>query len=205
MLFLSSTSNTRLKRSSESRHPYLVLDPRGKALRFIPLIVLLFVAQLLSRVWLFANQWSTAHRTSLYFSNYRSLLKLMFIESMMPPNHLTLCWPLLLCSIFPSLRVFSNESALCIRWPKHWSFSISPCNEYSGLISFRFDWFDLLANQGALKNLLQHHSSKESIQCSAFFMVQLAHLYMTTRKTIAYGPLLAKWCLCFLIHCLGWS
>ena len=90
------------------------------------------------------------------------------------------------------LRVFSNGSTLHIRWPKYWSFSISPCNEYSGLISFRFDWFDLLANQGALKNLLQHHSSKESIQCSAFFMVQLAHLYMTTRKTIAYGPLLAK-------------
>ena len=109
----------------------------------------------------------------------------MFIESMMPPNHLILCWPLLLFSIFPSLRIFSNESALCIRWAKHWSFSISPWKEYSGLISFRCDCFDLLANQGTLKNLLQHHSSKESIQCSAFFMVQLSHLYMTTGKTIA--------------------
>ena len=105
----------------------------------------------------------------------------------MPSNHLILCQPLLLLpSIFPSIRVFSSESDLHIRWPKYWSFSISPCNEYSGLISFRIDWFDLLAVQGTLKSLLQHHSSKETVlQCSAFFMVQLSHPYMTTGKTIA--------------------
>ena len=113
----------------------------------------------------------------------------MFIKSVMPSNHLILCHPLLLQpSIFPSIRVFSNESVLCIRWPKYWSFSfsISPSNEYSGLISFRIDWLDLLAAQGTLKSLLQHHSSKASIlQCSAFFIVQLSHPYMTTGKTIA--------------------
>ena len=112
------------------------------------------------------------------------------IESVMPSNHLILCHPLLfLPSIFPSIRVFSNESALCIRCPKFWSFSfsISPSNEYSGLISFRMDWFDLLAVQGTLKSLLQHHSSKASVlQCSAFFMVQLSHLYMTSGKTVAW-------------------
>ena len=117
------------------------------------------------------------------------LLKLMSIESMMPSNHLILCRPLLLLpSVFPSIRVFSNESALCIRWPKYWSFSfsISPSNEYSGLISFRIDWFELLAVQGTLKSLLQHHSSKASIlRCSASFMVQLSHAYMTTVKIIA--------------------
>ena len=113
----------------------------------------------------------------------------MSIESVMPSNHLILCHPLLLPpSIFPSIRVFSNESALCIRWPKYWSFSfnIRPSNEYSGLISFRMDWLDLLADQGTLKSLLQHHSSKASIlQHSAFFIVQLSHPYMTTEKTIA--------------------
>ena len=117
------------------------------------------------------------------------LLKLMSIESMMPSNHLILCHPFLfLPSIFPSIRVFCNESTLCIKWPKYWSFSfsISPSNEYSGLIFFRMDWFDLLAVQGTLKSLLQHHSSKASIlQCSASFVVQIAHSYMTTRKTIA--------------------
>ena len=116
----------------------------------------------------------------------RSLLKLMSIESVMPSNHLILCRPLLLPpSIFPSIRVFSNELVLCIRWLKYWSFSfsISPSNEYSGLISFKIDWFDLLAVQGTLKTLLQHHSSKDSIlQCSTFFMVQLSHPYMTTGK-----------------------
>jgi len=115
-----------------------------------------------------------------------SLLKLMSIKSVMPSHHLILCRPLLLLpSIFPSIRVFSNESALRIRWPKCWSFSfnISPSNKYSGLISFRMDWFDLLAVQGTLKSLLQHHSSKASVlQCSAFFMVQLSHPYMTTGK-----------------------
>ena len=112
----------------------------------------------------------------------------MSIESMMLSNHLILCCSLLLCSIFPSIRVFSNESALCIRWPNCWSFSfnISPSNEYSGLIFFRIDWFDLLAVQGTLKSLLQHHSSKASVLwCSAFFMARLSHLYLTTRKTIA--------------------
>ena len=118
--------------------------------------------------------------------------KLMSIKSVMPSNHLILCHPLLLPSIFPSIRVFSNESALHIRWPKYWSFSfnISPSNEYSGLISFRIDWFDLLAVQGTVKILLQHHSLKASILwCSTFFIVQLSHPYMTTGKTIA----LTRW------------
>ena len=122
-------------------------------------------------------------------NNSQSLLKLMSIESVMPPNHLILCCPLLLLpSIFPSIRVFSNESALRIRWPKYWSFSfnISPSHEYSGLISFRMDWLDLLTVQGNLNSLLQHHNSKASIlQCSAFFIVQLSHPYMTTGKIIA--------------------
>ena len=133
-------------------------------------------------------------QATLSITNSQSLLKLMSIESVMPSNHFILCCPLLLLpSIFPSIRVFSNESVLHItnsshQWPKYWSFSfsISPSNEYSGLISFRMDWLDLLAVQGNLKSLLQHHSSKTSIlQCSAFFMVQLSHLYMTTGKTIA--------------------
>ena len=123
----------------------------------------------------------------LSFTVYQSLLKLVSIESVMPSNHLILCCPLLLLpSIFPSIRVFSNELALCIRWPKYWSssFNISPSNEYSGLISFRMDWFDL-AVQGTLKSLLQHHSSKALVlQCSTFFMVQLSHPYMITGKTI---------------------
>ena len=145
--------------------------------------------QSLSHVWLFVTSWSAARQASLSFTNSWSLLKLMSIESVMPSNHLILCHPLLLQpSIFPSIRVFSNESALCIRWPEYWSFSfnISPSNEYSGLISFRMDWLDLLAAQGTLKSLLQHHSSKASIlQCSAFFTIQLSHPYMTTGKTIA--------------------
>ena len=115
----------------------------------------------------------------------------MSIESVMPSNHLILCRPLLLPpSIFPSIRVFSNELALCIRWSKYWSFSVGPSNEHPGLISFRMDWLDLLAVQGTLKSLLQHHSSKASVlQCSAFFMVQLSHPYMTTGKTVA----LTRW------------
>jgi len=143
----------------------------------------------LSRVWLFATPWPAACQASLSTTNSQSLLKLMSIESLMSSNHLILCLPLLLLpSVFPSIRVFSSESVLHIRWPKYWSFSfsISPSNEYSGLISFRMDWLDLLAVQGTLKSLLQHHSSKASIlQCSAFFMVQLSHPYMTTGKTIA--------------------
>ena len=133
--------------------------------------------------------WTAAHQVSLSITNSRSLFKLMSIELVMPSSHLILFYPLLLLpSIFPSIRVFSNESVLHIRWPKYWSFSfsISPSNEYSGLISFRIDWFDLLAVQETLKSLLQYHSSKASIrQHSAFFMVQLSHPCMTTRKTIA--------------------
>ena len=135
-----------------------------------------------------ATPWTVAHQDSPFFTIFQSLLRFMSIESGMPSNHPILCHHLLLPSIFPSIRVFSNESALPIRWPKYWSFSfsISPSNEYSRLISFRFDWFDLLAVQGILKHLLQHHKSKASIiWCSAYFMVQLSHLYMTTGKTIA--------------------
>ena len=118
-------------------------------------------------------------------TNSQSLLKLMSIKSVMPSNHLILCHPLLLPSVFPSIRVFSSESVLCIRWPKYWSFSISPSNEYSESISFRIDWFDLLTVQGTLKSLLQYHSSKASIlQRSAFFMVQLSHPFMTIGKAI---------------------
>ena len=137
--------------------------------------------------------WIAARQASLSITNPWSLLKLMFVESVMPSNHLILCHSLLLLpSIFPSIRVFSNDSVLCIRGPKYWSFSfsISPSNGYSGLISFRTDRLDLLVVQGILKNPLQHHSSKASIlQCSAFFTVQLSHPYMTTRKTIA----LTRW------------
>ena len=135
------------------------------------------------------DPWTAEHQTSLSITNYRNLLRLMSIVSVMPSNHLILCCPLLLLpSIFPSIRVFSNESALRIRWPKYWSFSfsISPSNEYSEQISFRMDWFDLLAFQGMLKSLFQHHSSKASVlQCSSFFMVQFSHPYMTTGETKA--------------------
>ena len=144
----------------------------------------------LSHDQLFATPWTAVHQASLSITNSQSLLKLMSIELVMPSNHLVLCRPhLLLPSVFPSIRIFSNESVLCIRWPKDWSFSfsISLSNEYSGLISFRIDCLDLLAVQGTLKGLLQHHSSKASIlRCSAFFTVQLSHPYMTTGKTIAF-------------------
>ena len=138
----------------------------------------------LSHVQLFVTPWTAACQTSLSTTNSRSLLRLMSIKSVMPSNHLILCHPLLLLpAIFPSIRVFSNESVLCIRWPKYWCFSISHSNEYSGLISFRMDWFDLLAVQGTLKNLLQKHCSKASIlQCSAFFIVQLSHPYIILEK-----------------------
>ena len=132
--------------------------------------------------------WTAAHQASLSITNSQSPHKLMSIESVMPSNHLILCRPLLLLhSIFPSIRIFSNELALSIRWPKYWSFSfnISASNEHPGLISFRMDWLDLLAVQGTLKSLLQHHTSKASIlQCSAFFIVQLSHPYMTIGKII---------------------
>ena len=143
----------------------------------------------LSYVWLFATPWTTACQASLSITNSQSLPKPLSIESVMPSNHLILCHPLLLLpSIFPRIMLFSNESTLHIRWPKYWSFSfnISPSNEHPGLISFRMDWVDLLAGQGTLKSLLQHHSSKASVfWCSAFFTVQLSHPYMTTGKTIA--------------------
>ena len=144
--------------------------------------------QSLSHVHLFATPWTAASQASLSIINSPSLLRFMSIESVMPSNHLILCHPLLLLpSIFPSVRVFSSESVVRIRWPKYWSFSfsISPSNEYPGLISFRMDWFDLLAVQGTLKSLFQHHNSKASIfWCSAFFIVQLSHPHMTTGKTI---------------------
>ena len=133
----------------------------------------------------------------------------MYIESVMPSNHLILCHPLLLLpSIFPSIRVFSNELVLCIKWLKYWSFSISPYNEHSGLISFRMNWLDLLAEQGTLKSLLQHHSSKASILWhSAFFIVHLSHPYMTTEKTIALTrrTFIGKVMSLLLVCCLGWS
>ena len=145
--------------------------------------------QSLSCVRLFVTLWMAARQASLSITNSQSSLRLTSIESVMPSSHLILCRPLLLLlPIPPSIRVFSNESVFRIRWPKYWSFSfsISPSNEYSGLISFRMDWLDLLAVQGALKSLLQHNSSKPSIlQCSAFFIVQLSHPYMITGKTIA--------------------
>ena len=150
---------------------------------------LAIVVQSLSHVWLFMTPWTAVHQAFLFFTISQNLLKLMFIELVMLSNNFIFCWPfILLPSIFPSIRVFSNESAPWIRWPKYWSFSfnISPSNECSGLISFRMDWLDLLAVQGNLKSLLQHHSSKASILWpSAFLLVQLLHPYMTMGKTIA--------------------
>ena len=149
--------------------------------------------QSLSRVWLLVTPWTAACQASLSITNSWSLLKLMSIESVMPSNPLIFCCPLLLpASIFPRIRVFSNKSALCMRWPNYWrfTFNISPSNENPGLISFRMGWLDLLAVQGTLKSLLQHHSSKASIlQLWAFFIIQLLHPYMTTEKTIA----LTRW------------
>ena len=146
---------------------------------------------LLHCVSLFVTPWTAACQASLSITNFRGLPKHMSIELVMPSNHLILCCRLLLpLSIFPSIRVFLDESVLRIRWPKYWSFNISPSNEYSELISFRMDWLDLLAVQGTLKSLFQHHSSKASVlQHSAFFIVQLSHPYMTTGKTIA----LTRW------------
>ena len=147
--------------------------------------------QSLSHVQLFATPWSAACQAFLSITNSWSLLKHMYIESVIPSNHLIHCCPLLLLpSVFPSIRVFSQELVLAIRWPKYWSFSISPSNEYSGLISFRIDWFDLLAVQGTYKSFLQHRSSKASIlRRSVFFIVQLSHPYMTAGKTVA----LTRW------------
>ena len=155
---------------------YLSLNPFGSV-------------QLLNRVQLFATPWTASRQASLSITNSQSWLKLMSIELVMPSNHLILCCPLLLLpSIFPSIRVYSNESVLRIRWPKYWhfSFNISPSNEHLRLISFRMDWLDLLEVQGTLKSLLQHHGSKASVlQCSVFFIVQLSHPYMTIGKNIA--------------------
>jgi len=165
--------------------------------------------QSITCVRLFVTPWTATHQASLYITNSLSLLKFMSMESVMPSKHLILCHPLLLLpSIFPSIRVFSNESALYIRWPKCWSFSISSPNEYSGLIFFRIDWLDLLAVQGTLKSLLQHHSSKASIlQCSAFFIVQLSHPYITAGKIMALTrqTFVGKVMVLLLIRCLGWS
>ena len=153
----------------------------------------------------FVTPWTTAHQASLSTTNSQSLPKSMSIESVMPSNYLILCHPLLLLpSIFPSIRVFSNESVLCIRWPKYWCFSLRPSNEYSGLIFFRMDWLDLLTVQGTLQSLLQQHSSKPSIlRSSAFFIVQLLHPYMTNGKTLdlTRQTFVSK----VLICCLGWS
>ena len=167
--------------------------------------------QLVTHVQLFMTPWTAACQASLSINNSQSFLKYKSIEWVMPSNHLTFCRPLLLPpSIFPSIRVFSNESVLHTRWPKYWSFSfsISLSNEHPGLISFRMDWLDLLVVQETLKSLLQHHSSKASIlRRSAFFIVQLSHLYMTTGKNIA----LTTWTFVdivmslLLICCLGWS
>ena len=156
-------------------------EPPGK-----PLLSLSSI-QSLSHVRLFATPWTIAHQASLSITNSRSLPKPMSIESVMPSNHLILCHPLLLLpSVIPSIRIFSNESVLYIQWTKYWSFSFRPSNEHPGLISFRMDWLDLLAVQGTLKSLLQHHSSKASILLrSAFFIVQLSHTYMTIGKTTA--------------------
>ena len=155
---------------------------------YIYMYVCQFV-QLLSSVWLFAIPWTAAHQASLSITNPQSLLKLMSIESVMPSNHFIFCHPLLLLrSMFPSIRAFSNESVLHVKWPRYWSFSfsINSPNEYSGLIFFKIDQLDLLAVQGTLKSLLQHHSLKASIiRCSAFFIFQLSHPCMTTGKTIA--------------------
>ena len=154
-----------------------------------PHIFLCVYVQSLSHLQVFETLWTAGRQATLSITNSQSLLKLMFIKLLIPSNHLILCRPLfLLPSLFPSIRIFSNESVLGIRWPKYWSFSfsISLPNEYSGLISFTIDWLDLLAVQGTLKSLLQHHSSKASVlPCSAFFIVQLSHPYMTTGKTIA--------------------
>ena len=168
-------------------------DPKAASifLYLIPhhLIISVSVVQSLSCVQLFATPGTAARQASLSITNSWSLLKLLSIESVLPSKNLILCHPfILLPSVFPRIWVFSNESVLCIRWPKYWSFSfsISPSNEYSGLISFRIDWLNLLAVQGTLKSLLQHYRSKTSIfRPSAFFIVQLSHPYMTTGKTVA--------------------
>ena len=164
--------------------------------------------QSLSHDQLLVTPWTAARQASLSITNSSGLFKFMSIESVIPSNHVILYCLLLLPSIFHSIRVFSNESVFCIRWPKYWGFSIRPSNEYSGLISFRMDWLDLLAVQGNFKSLLQYHSSKASILWhSAFFIVQLSHPYMTTGKTtvLTRWTFVGKVMSLFLISCLGWS
>ena len=184
LISLQSKGLSRAFSTAVLKHQFFGAHPKNEVVAHMCVCVLCHF----SRVWLFATPWTVAHQASLSSSISRSLLKFMFIELVMLSNHLILCRPLLLLpSIFPSIRVFSNESALRIRWPKFWSFSfsISP-SKYSELISFRMDWLDLLAVEGTLKSLLQHHSSKASVlRSSAFFIVQLSHPYMTTGKTIA--------------------
>ena len=162
------------------------------------------VVQSLSHIWLFVTAWTEACQASLSITISQSLLRLMSFKSVMPSKHLILCHPLLLLpSVFPSNRVFSNKSVLHIRWSKYWSisFSISPSNEYSGLISFRIDWFDLFAVQGPLKSLLQHRSSKASIlRCSAFFMVQLSQPYMTTGNIHTHTKIYIFKVIALLLH-----
>ena len=176
-----------------SERAFMGAAPNLKSRGWVVGVIQFSSVQSLSHFQLFVTPWTAARQASLSITSSQSLLKLKSIESMMSSNHLILCCPLLLMSsIFPSIRVFSNGSALHIKWPKYWSFSfsITSCNEYSGLISFRIDWLDLLAVQGTLKSLLQHHSSTASVLLrSAFFIVQLSHPYMTTGKTIA----LTRW------------
>ena len=193
MVLCTSTHAVRARTKTSSMADFSVCwtqaDPSSPLLRTPIALVQLSSVQSLSRVRLFATPWTAACQASLSITNSLSSLKLMSIESVMPSSHLILCCPLLLLSpIPPSIRVFSNESVLHIRWPKYWSFSfiISPFNEHSGLISFRMDWLDLLSVQGTLKNLLQYHSSKASVlQHSDFFIVQLSHPHMTAGKTIS--------------------
>ena len=188
----SHISKIKPQRIKQKQINYPLLIPTaqlGDGWQNNPVYLLVSSVQSLSCVWLFVTPRTEEHQASLSITNSRSLLKLMSIESVMPSSHLIPCRPfLLLPSIFPSIRVFSSESVHCIRWPNYWSFSfsISPSNEYTGLISFRIDCLDLLAVQGNLKSLLQHHSSKASVLWrSAFFIVQLSHPYMTPGKTIA--------------------
>ena len=186
------------------------LSPDKNTNQFCGWYNIIVVFQLFSHIQLLATRWTACSTPSrLPFTFFWSLLKLMSIELMKPYNHLILCH-LLMPSVFPRIRGFSNELALHIRWPEYWSFSfsISPSNEYSVLIFFRIDWLDLFVVQGTLKSLLQHHRSKASIlQRSAFFMVWLSRPHMTTEKTIVwlYERLLGKWCLCFLVCYLGLS
>ena len=207
---LSPAQNSLL--TSRLRNPLLAVPPIRARTQGWRLLLLLAVVQLLSCFQLFASPWTVAGQASLSFTVSQNVLKLMSIELVMPSNHLILCQPLLLLqpSIFPSIRVFSNELALGIMWPKYWSFSfsISPSNEYSGLISFRIEWLDLLAVQGTLRVF-----SSITVQKHQFFSTQpslwsnshICTWLLEKPYHWLYGPLLAKWCPCFLLHCLGLS